>query len=71
MKTETFRLQNMSTPQDAQRVTSALRDVWGVRNVEIAQQTGVVQLTYDEQAASLQDFRQALADAGFQLEGQS
>lgn len=69
MKNETIHIQGLTNQTDVQRVQSIIRDVWGVRQVHVNQARGEVQILFDEKAAALRDFEQAIIDGGFQLEG--
>ncbi|GAA0326065.1 hypothetical protein GCM10008967_15800 [Bacillus carboniphilus] len=51
--------------EDEGKISEALHDVWGVRNVKINVQTGEVMISYDENAGSLEDFQQAIVDVGY------
>lgn len=67
MKRETFRV-NISSPQDADKVKNALEDVWGVRVVEVNENTGNAKISFDEYAASIHDFEQAITEAGYKAQ---
>ncbi|MDC3414722.1 cation transporter [Aquibacillus sp. 3ASR75-11] len=54
--------------QDEQKISEALLDVWGVRNVKMNAQTKEAIISYDEKAGSLQDFQQAIIDMGYEAE---
>ncbi|MBM7570833.1 heavy-metal-associated domain-containing protein [Aquibacillus albus] len=58
--------------EDEQKISKALHDVWGVRNVKINVQTEEAIISYHEEAGSLMDFQQAIIDLGYEankLEG--
>jgi copper chaperone len=57
---------DMKAQQDADRIGKVLKEVWGVREVEISLPTKEVILMYDEKAASFEDFQQALYETGFE-----
>ncbi|MFC0271085.1 heavy-metal-associated domain-containing protein [Metabacillus herbersteinensis] len=61
---KTLLLKKMNTEEDAKRISEILHDVWGIRNVEIQLDTGKATVSYDEDAASIQDFQQAITDSG-------
>lgn len=67
MVTRTIAVQGMADPNDANKVSNALHEVWGVRKVEVSAETGEAVLTYDEKAASFEDFQQAILDTGFEI----
>lgn len=60
----------MNTPEDAKRVSETLHDVWGIRNVEIQLDKGEATISYDEKAASIRDFQQAIVDNGFEVKNE-
>ncbi|QHS22379.1 heavy-metal-associated domain-containing protein [Virgibacillus sp. MSP4-1] len=52
--------------EDERKISEALHDVWGVRNVKMNTQTNEAIISYDEDAGSLQDFQQAVIDMGYE-----
>ncbi|WP_084778745.1 heavy-metal-associated domain-containing protein [Sediminibacillus massiliensis] len=52
--------------EDEQKISDALHDVWGVRNVKINVQTKEAIISYDENAGALHDFQQAIMDVGYE-----
>ncbi|WP_185819687.1 cation transporter [Salibacterium salarium] len=54
--------------EDEDRINEVLYDVWGVRNVTIHPHKGEAVVSFDEDAASLIDFEQAIRDSGFVME---
>ncbi|MFZ3580157.1 heavy-metal-associated domain-containing protein [Virgibacillus sp. DJP39] len=59
--------------EDESKVSEALHDVWGVRNVKINVQSKEAIISFDENAGSLDDFQQAVMDIGYEanaLEGE-
>jgi copper chaperone len=69
MKKETIHIKGMKDQKDVEQVLASLQDVWGVRLVEINLPHGEAVVSFDEKAASLHDFEQAVISEGFQLEG--
>lgn len=57
----------MNTPEDAKRVSEVLHDIWGIRKVEVQLDKGEATISFDENAASIQDFQQAVVDSGFEV----
>ncbi|MBU3568800.1 cation transporter [Priestia aryabhattai] len=53
--------------QDKDKVTKALHNVWGVREVDVHLSNGEVAVSYDENATSPIDITQAILDAGYQV----
>jgi copper chaperone CopZ len=69
MKT-TIQVVGLNNEQKVQQADRALRDVWGILSVEeINVPRSEVTFTYDEKAAQLQDFYQALQESGFKTNG--
>ncbi|WP_185819492.1 heavy-metal-associated domain-containing protein [Salibacterium salarium] len=54
--------------EDEKRINEVLYDVWGVRHVTIHANKKEAVVSFDEEAASLMDFKQALRDSGINLE---
>ncbi|PTX61840.1 copper chaperone [Melghirimyces profundicolus] len=67
MVTKTIRVQGMVDPNDTDKVSHALHEVWGVRKVDVSLNRGEATVSYDEHAASFADFQQALLDQGFEI----
>jgi copper chaperone CopZ len=70
MKKEIIPIEGMENQKDLDRVLASLRGVWGVRQVDINSSSGEAVVSYDENAASLHDFKQAVIDSGFQVRDQ-
>ncbi|WMX58820.1 heavy-metal-associated domain-containing protein [Peribacillus sp. R9-11] len=62
------KLEGMTNEQDAVKIQSALNDVWGVRQVHVSLQKQLATLSFNEDAASYEDFLQAIKDTGFTIE---
>jgi copper chaperone len=65
--TKKIRVQGIVGLSDADKVSHALNEVWGIRKVEVSAELGEATISYDEKAASLQDFQQAILDSGFEM----
>lgn len=65
METGKLNLQGVSSQADADKVLQALNEVWGVREAEVRFRSQEVIISFDENAASLHDFEQAIIDSGF------
>lgn len=65
---ETIRVRELTGPEDAEKIRCALHQVWGVRGVDINEGVGEVTLIFNEKAASLGDFRQAIREKGFEVD---
>ena len=68
MKNGVFQVQGINNSDDIDKLQEALHHVWGVRRAEVNQTTGYARISYDENAASLQDFKQAIIEAGYAAE---
>ncbi|MCP8969578.1 heavy-metal-associated domain-containing protein [Ectobacillus ponti] len=68
METGLFHIPEMNSERDADKVRQVLHEVWGIRRTEVNVRTKEAYFSYDEQAASCQDFEQALADVGFTVQ---
>jgi copper chaperone CopZ len=56
------------TESDKDTVSRVLHDVWGVRNIQMNAEKKTVAISFDENAATLEDFRQAMIDNGFECQ---
>lgn len=66
MATQKMVIRGMQQPVDGEKVGHALRQVWGIQEVALNFHAGEVTVKYDENAASPQDFQQAIIDCGFE-----
>ncbi|HEU4963599.1 MAG TPA: heavy-metal-associated domain-containing protein [Bacilli bacterium] len=70
MEHKTFHVAGLKDEATAEHLTQALQEVWGIRRVdEVSLARGEVTFSYDERAASLGDFEQALHVSGFDVTG--
>jgi copper chaperone len=67
MQTGSVKISGNLTSQDAEKVLHALNEVWGVRKAEVNLLEKEAVFSYDEKAASKQDFEQAIMDSGFEI----
>jgi copper chaperone len=67
---KTISLKDVRTSDDAERISEVLHDVWGIRKVEVQLDKGEATISYDEKAASIQDFQQAIVDSGFEVKNE-
>lgn len=63
-------LQGIRSQEDADKILHALNEVWGVRSAEVNVNSKEAVVNFDEKAASLQDFEQAIIDSGYELHKQ-
>jgi copper chaperone len=69
METIILQVRGMSCEGCVASVTRVLRAVPGVGEVAVALQPGTARVCYDPQHAGLPDFKRAVEDAGYELEG--
>jgi copper chaperone CopZ len=62
-----LRINNLNTPADAERITQAMLDVWGISQAEANADHKTLSIMFDERMASTEDFTQAVREAGFNL----
>jgi copper chaperone CopZ len=62
-----LKVEGMKDQDDVTKVLHALNEVWGVRKAEVSLENKVANFTYDEKAASQEDFLQAVKDTGFNI----
>ncbi len=67
MKEQVFHIRNLENQDDAQRITQAVLDVWGIAQAEANAAQKTVSFRFDERMASAQDFEQAIKESGFEI----
>ncbi|MGC9347325.1 MAG: bifunctional DNA-formamidopyrimidine glycosylase/DNA-(apurinic or apyrimidinic site) lyase [Anaerolineae bacterium] len=67
MKTTTLNVSGMSCGMCVKHVTHALKELNGVVNVEVELEPGTAKVTYDEDVTGMDEFRTAVAEAGYQV----
>lgn len=67
MHTERISVTGMKDENDAEKVSKTLHNVWGIQQSEVSLQKGEALVSYDEKAASLVDFQQAIRDLGYEV----
>ncbi|MFC5447686.1 heavy-metal-associated domain-containing protein [Paenibacillus aestuarii] len=67
MVTRTMVIQDMNVQEDADKISQALQQVWGIHKAEVSLARKEAVFTYDEAAASFQDFHQAVRELGFDV----
>jgi formamidopyrimidine-DNA glycosylase len=67
MKTTTLNVSGMSCAMCVKHVTHALKDLDGVTNVDVKLEPGTAEVTYDEAATGMEDFKTAVAEAGYEV----
>jgi len=67
MVTKTIAIRGMNDQEDAEKVSHALHEVWGINKAEVSLARKEAVFTYDETAASFRDFRQVILDLGYEV----
>jgi copper chaperone CopZ len=67
MKEHVLHIGNLDTKEDADKITQAMLEVWGISQAEASAKHKTVSIRYDERMASSEDFEQAVKEAGFNL----
>ncbi len=65
---KTMVIQGMNDQSDADKVSQALHEIWGINKVNVSLNRGEVTFSYDELSASLNDFEEAVLELGFEIE---
>jgi copper chaperone len=65
--TKTIAIPQMRNPQDADKVSRALHEVWGIKSAEVSWERQEATVHFDETAASFHDFQEALLESGFEI----
>jgi copper chaperone len=65
--TKTIAIPQMRNEQDADKVSRALREVWGIKSAEVSWERQEATVLFDELAASFHDFQEALLESGFEI----
>ncbi|MBM7692086.1 copper chaperone CopZ [Peribacillus deserti] len=53
--------------KDTDEIVHALNGVWGILRADVNQESGEARIGYDKNAASIQDFQQAIRDSGYDI----
>jgi copper chaperone len=69
METKTLMISGMSCGMCVKHVTHALKDVNGVTNVATDLESNTAVVTFDPAAAGLPEFKEAVAEAGYEVVG--
>ncbi|WP_338447701.1 cation transporter [Niallia oryzisoli] len=67
MKKRTLQISNFECQEDAEKITQAVLDVWGIADAKANATQKTISFTFDERMASEQDFEQAITESGFQI----
>ncbi|WP_461611890.1 heavy-metal-associated domain-containing protein [Cytobacillus kochii] len=67
MRKENIIVHGIDNQDDKDKVSKALYGVWGVQKVEVNLTNGEAVVSYDENAGSLIDVKQAIIDCGYKV----
>ncbi|WP_433958397.1 heavy-metal-associated domain-containing protein [Cytobacillus horneckiae] len=67
MRKENIIVQGIENQNDMDKMAKALYDVWGVQKVDVNLTNGEAVVSYDENAGSLIDVKQAILDSGYKI----
>jgi copper chaperone len=67
MVTRKMIIEDMQNQADVSKISQALHDVWGIRKVEVSLDRKEATFSFDETAASLRDFREAVVQLGYEV----
>jgi copper chaperone len=67
LENEVIVVKNMGNETDANKVLEAIEHVWGLLRAEVHLSQKEAVFSYDERMASVQDFKQAVVEAGFDI----
>jgi copper chaperone len=67
MENGMIKVEGLHSQQDADKILNALNDVWGVLQAEVNLNNREAVFSYDEKAASHQDFEAAIIDSGYTI----
>ena len=62
-----IKIEGMHCEGCSKRLTKVLNNVEGVNTVEVSLENKVAKIEYDESIAKIEDFEQAIEDAGFMV----
>lgn len=67
VETGYIKVEGMTNEQDADKLLHVLNEVWGVRKAKVSLANQMVTFSYNEKAASHEDFLQAIKNIGFSI----
>ena len=67
MKKVEIKIEGMHCEGCSNRLTKVLNNVDGVKNAEVSLENKLANIEYDETVAKLEDFYEAIEDAGFEV----
>ena len=67
MKKVEIKIEGMHCEGCSKRLTKVLSNVEGVKNAEVSLENKLADIEYDETVSKLEDFYEAIEDAGFEV----
>ena len=67
MKNIEMKIEGMHCEGCSKRLTKVLSNVEGVKAVEVSLENKLAKIEYDEEIAKVEDFKEAIEDAGFEV----
>lgn len=67
LEKESIKIEGIENEEDVNKILQALNTVWGIRDAEVSLGSKTAMFTYDEKAASREDFLQAVKDTGYNI----
>ena len=62
-----MKIEGMHCEGCSKRLTKVLSNVEGVKAVEVSLENKLAKIEYDEEIAKVEDFKEAIEDAGFEV----
>ena len=67
MKNIEMKIEGMHCEGCSKRLTKVLSNIEGVDAVEVSLENKLAKIEYDEEVAKIEDFKEAIEDAGFEV----
>lgn len=67
MKNIEMKIEGMHCEGCSKRLTKVLSNIEGVKVVEVSLENKLAKIEYDEEIAKVEDFKEAIEDAGFEV----
>ena len=67
MKNIEMKIEGMHCEGCSKRLTKILSNIEGVKAVEVSLENKLAKIEYDEEIAKVEDFKEAIEDAGFEV----
>ncbi len=67
MKNIEMKIEGMHCEGCSKRLTKVLSNIEGVNAVEVSLENKLAKIEYDEEVAKIEDFKEAIEDAGFEV----